>query len=50
MQHDFPLTALLCDVIRMNMGKLTRQDLRAKWQNGSYRGVNPAYARWYVEG
>lgn len=47
-RYDFPLTKFLCDVIRMDMGKLTKAQIRAKWQAKEYHGVNPDYAKWIM--
>lgn len=48
--ENFPLTHLIADTIRMEQGQMTKSELRENWRNGKYAGVNPAHAKWYVEG
>ena len=43
---DFPLTHFMQDVIKMQQGQLTRDQIRINWREGKYPGVNPDYAKW----
>lgn len=47
--EQFPLTALICDVLKMKAGTMTLEQIRKNWTADKYRGVNPEIARWYVE-
>lgn len=47
-EGGFVLTDFLCDVIDWQEGRITRDDLRARWKAGKYRGVNPEYAKWQM--
>lgn len=47
---NFPLTDLIADVIRMDQGQMTKEQLRQNWRNGKYASVRADHAKWYVEG
>lgn len=44
--EDFPATKFLCDVARMGMGKMSKDEIRQRWAAGEYRGVCPKWAAW----
>lgn len=46
---NFPATRFLCDVIRYQLGQMTKDQIRANWKAGQYRGVNPDWAKWNIE-
>ena len=41
-----PLTAFLCDLIDIQERRITKDEVRARWKAGKYRGVKPDYAAW----
>lgn len=45
-----PLTRLICDVLRRDLGTMTTDDIRNNWRQGHYAGVRPQWAAWYVGG
>lgn len=47
--HGFPLTRLICDLIRVQTGSLTMPDLRKRWADGAYAGVRDDLAKAYAE-
>jgi hypothetical protein len=47
--QGFPLTRLICDLIRVQTGSLTMPDIRKRWSDGAYAGVRDDLAKAYVE-
>lgn len=43
------LTAFIADIIRMDMGTMTRDEIRAKFKAGDYPGLSAEMARKQME-
>lgn len=46
--HPQPLTAFLCDLIRVQLGKLSIGDVQHDWRRGRYSGVSPQHRDGYL--
>lgn len=44
-----PITLFLCDLIDVQERRITKQEMRKRWQAGKYLGVKPDYAKWAME-
>lgn len=42
----FVLTQFLCDLVDVQQRRITKAEMRQRWQDGAYRGVKPDYAAW----
>lgn len=49
MTQRFPLTAFLCDLIRVQTGKTTLAEVRAKWPEYRSAGLTEQHAKNYAK-